>query len=384
MTESTVPLVAHVIFRLDVGGLENGLVNLINHMPSDRYRHAIVCIDRSTDFKKRIKRADVEVVDINKRPGRDPRAQLRLFSALRSLQPEILHTRNLAALDALLPAAFAGIRHRIHGEHGWDVNDLGGTNPKLKWLRRLYTPLVTRYVTVSRDLNRYLTEVVRIDARRIRQLYNGVDAVRFSPSADRAGVRAAYLPDAGDDEVVVGTVGRLQPVKGHATLIAAFAELLSDPAVPREKLKLAIVGDGALRDALVEQARDAGIADRCWFPGHLDDIPGAMRCLDVFVQPSLAEGVSNTILEAMATGLPIVATDVGGNPELVMPEQTGKLIPSDNPAAMSVALKAYVLDANLRRMHGTAARERVMSQFSTDKMIQRYLDLYDECRGHFE
>src|SRR5262245_26906963 len=113
-----IPLVAHVIYRLDVGGLENGVVNLINSMPTDQFRHAIVCLAGYSEFYRRIERRDVPVFNLDKSPGNSPRMHWDLWRLFRRLRPRIVHTRNLAALEAQLPAALAGVPVRIHGEHG--------------------------------------------------------------------------------------------------------------------------------------------------------------------------------------------------------------------------------------------------------------------------
>lgn len=370
------PLIAHVIFRLDVGGLENGLVNLINAMPVDRYRHAIICIDRSSDFRKRIRRDDVEVVEIRKNPGHDLAAIGRIFKTIRRLRPAIVHTRNLAALDALLPALLAGVKHRIHGEHGWDVNDLQGASPKFRRLRKIYSPMVSRYVTVSRDLKDYLIDRVGVDARRVRHICNGVDTDRFSPNpnklADRIGINAVFR----DDTCVIGTVGRVEPVKDHRNLAAAFIKLVAEhPECAHARL--AIVGDGVLRSTVLEILKDAGMEDYCWLPGRRDDVSEIIRCFDVFIQPSLAEGISNTVLEAMASGLPVIATDVGGNPELVEHGETGIIVPPADTDALVEAMRGYVSNVGLRDAHGDAGRKRVVAELSIERMLQNYLALYD-------
>jgi len=130
------PLIAHVIYRLAIGGLENGLVNLINHMPADRYRHVIVCLTDSTEFRDRLVRAEIPVISLRKREGKDLGLQYRLWQLLRRMRPAIVHTRNLPALEFMLPATLAGIRGRVHSEHGLDVNELHGSNAKYNLLRK--------------------------------------------------------------------------------------------------------------------------------------------------------------------------------------------------------------------------------------------------------
>lgn len=371
-----VPLIAHVIFRLDVGGLENGLVNLINCLPDGRFRHAIICIDRSTEFRERIRKPGVEIIDIQKKPGRDFAATRRLYRNIRRLRPDIVHSRNLGALDAVLPAKLAGVRIRLHGEHGWDVSDLEGTSRKNRWLRRLHAPLITHYATVSADLSTYLATRVGISKARITRICNGVDTDRFRPANNPLAMRGRLSPVLAGASCVFGTVGRMDPVKDHAGLVDAFARLVNEHP-ECEGARLAIVGDGKLYRDICERVRAAGIEDRVWLPGNRNDIDQLLGSFDVFVQPSLAEGISNTVLEAMATGLPVIATAVGGNPELVADDETGTLIPTADREALVGAMHHYVVDAERTSSHGAAARGRAEAEFSIQAMIEGYADLYD-------
>jgi len=369
------PLIAHVVYRFDVGGLENGVVNLINGLPRESYRHAVVALTDVTDFRKRIRRDDVRFVALNKQPGHGFRLFPRLHRLFRELRPTIVHTRNMAALEASVPAWLAGVPVRVHGEHGRDIGDLDGTNRRYQRICRLYRPFVTQYVALSKDLERYLRSDVGVDSRRITQIYNGVDTARFSPAGGgRARVEGCPFTDAG--LWLVGTVGRLQQVKDQVTLAEAFVR-----AVRRSPdgtaLRLVVVGDGPLR-ARVEKVLDgAGLRELAWLPGARNDVPEILRGLDCFVLPSLAEGISNTILEAMACGLPVIATRVGGNPELVEDGVTGRLVPPVNAEAMATALYRYFDDPALARGHGQAGRHAVQQRFSLDRMVADYQSLYD-------
>ena len=164
------PLVVHIIYRLGIGGLENGVVNLINRMPADRYRHAIVCLAGYTDFANRLQRDDVTLHDLEKKPGKDPGCYLRLFRLLRKLRPAIVHTRNVGTLDCQLVALLAGVPCRIHGEHGWEATDLHGRNARYRWLRRNSRFFVHHYMTVSADMQHWLENVIGIPAGRTTQI----------------------------------------------------------------------------------------------------------------------------------------------------------------------------------------------------------------------
>jgi sugar transferase (PEP-CTERM/EpsH1 system associated) len=373
------PLVIHVVYRFAVGGLENGVCNLINRMREDRWRHAVVALaDIAHDFRARITRTDVHFEAMNKRPGHAVRLYPRLYRTFRRLRPSVVHTRNLAALETVVPAWAAGVPARIHGEHGRDMLDLDGSSVRYRWVRRLYSPFVSRYVALSRDLERYLGNTVGIDSRRIDQIYNGVDTQLFRPLSD------ARLPIPGcpfhDSRFwIVGSVGRMQAVKDQISLVRAFLLALEREPRARERIRLAIVGEGPLRAQAEALLASAGARDLAWLPGERGDIPEVLRGLDCFALPSLAEGVSNTILEAMACRLPVVATRVGGNGELVEDGVTGRLVPAADGLALATALLGYANAPDVARQHGWAGRRRVEERFSLDHMVARYEALYERA-----
>jgi sugar transferase (PEP-CTERM/EpsH1 system associated) len=374
------PLVAHVIHRLGVGGLENGLVNLINRMPEERYRHMIVCLTEATAFAERIEVGNVDVVELHRRAGHDGAVHWRLLKLLREHRPAIVHTRNLGALECIVTSALSGVPARIHGEHGRDLTDIDGSNRRYLALRRAVRPFVSRYVAVSKDLEGWLASAVRVPKAKIVQIYNGVDMEKFglSDHAVGGGGLASQGPRA---PVLIGTVGRLSGEKDQGNLIEAFALLLRGAATQEKCLRLVIIGDGPMRPELEQRVRTLKLEESVEFLGERDDVPALCRSLDIFALPSLGEGISNTILEAMASGLPVVATNVGGNSELVRHGETGFIVPSANAAAMADALAEYVKDAALRKQHGMEGRRRVERCFSMDSMVGGYLELYDSILG---
>jgi sugar transferase (PEP-CTERM/EpsH1 system associated) len=366
-------LVAQVIYRLDYGGLENGVVNLVNRMPAERYRQAIVCLAGfGREFRGRVRRDDVEVVSIDKRPGKDPAAYLRMWRTLRRLRPAIVHTRNLGTVDMQWVALAAGVPRRVHGEHGWEAADPVGLNRRSLRIRRACRPVVHRYVPMSRDLANWLQSAVHVPPSRIRQAYSGVDTSRFRPAtAQEVAARATGI-------VRIGTVGRLDPVKNHAALLRAVRSILDLRTDLAPVIHLTIVGDGPQRAPLEALTRDLGLDGTVEFTGTRDDTAELMRSFHLFVLPSMNEGISNTILEAMASGLPVLAARVGGNAELVLPEETGLLYDPADDNEPTGGLLRYLEQPALRESHGRAGRERVLAKFSLDSMIQRYLDIYDE------
>lgn len=381
MSVKAPPLILHVIHHLFIGGMENGLVNLINRLPESRFRHVIVCIDHSSDFGQRITRRNVEVIPL-KRSDRGIWAVRRdLYQLCRTLKPAIVHSRNLSGLDALLPARLAGVRHCIHGEHGRDVDDLHGENARLIWLRKLHMPLVNRYVTVSRDIEQYLIHKVGVKPDKVSQIYNGVDTVKFSPATHKP---QGVLPDhfMGNEKIVICTVGRIQAVKDQQTLLRAFSGFLKKYPAYQSKVNLVIVGDGPLLKDLKQLAAALGVSDHVWFPGSLDSVAVILQASDIFVLPSLAEGVSNTILEAMATGLPVIATRVGGNVELVTDGLNGRLFSPGDVDGLMELLAGYIMKVDELKKHGQAARETALERFSLTAMISNYQKIYEDCVQH--
>lgn len=370
------PLIVHVIHQLDVGGLENGLVNLINNLPPDRYRHAIVCMKDHSDFSRRIRRPGVEIISINKREGKDWAHYFRLFRTLKRLQPLLIHTRNLSSLEGQLLAAAAGVRLRVHGEHGRDMQDLYGRKLRYRLLRKLLRPLIGHFIAVSKDLEAWLVGTIGARPQCVTHIRNGVDSVHFHP---RLGPPAAVGPDGflGEDSFVIGSVGRMVEVKDYMSLVHAFLLLLAEDEMAQEQMRLMIIGDGPCRQACLDLLYQAGVSHLAWLPGTRDDISQLMRTMDVFALPSLAEGTSNTILEAMATGLPVVATAVGGNADLVQSGWTGTLVPARNPELLADAIGAYYRIPGLGAHHGIHGRRRVLAEFSLMAMADAYLAVYD-------
>jgi sugar transferase (PEP-CTERM/EpsH1 system associated) len=369
------PLIVHVIHHLVIGGMENGLVNLVNLLPSNRYRHAIVCIEDYSDFRKRIRDPDIAVYAMRRSGLRQWQLHWKLFRLFRKLRPAIVHSRNRSGLDSLIPALMAGVRLRLHGEHGWDVDDIDGENRRLRNLRRVHRPFVSRYVCVSKHLRQYLIDRVGVAPDDITQIYNGVDIERFKPRTD-AERRSIVTKWAGVPRFIVGMVGRLQPVKNQGSLLRAVSMLVQRHPQLRNQIGVAIVGDGPERVRLERDVQEQGLQDMVEFLGARDDVADLLRHFDVFVLPSLAEGISNTILEAMACGVPVIATAVGGNVELVADGTTGRLVASNDDHALMAAIREMVDNRTFAVACGIAGRARAQTVFSLPGMVEAYDALY--------
>jgi sugar transferase (PEP-CTERM/EpsH1 system associated) len=372
-------LIAHVLFRFDYGGLENGIVNVVNGLPAGEFDHAIIALTEASAFRTRIRRADVRVYALNKQPGRDLGAYKRLWSLLREIKPAVVHTRNVGTLDCQLFAWLAGVPCRIHGEHGWDTHDPDGTNRKFQRIRRLFNPFTHTFVTVSDDLKKWLNERVGIPSRKVMQICNGVDTQHFRPrasDADRNLLPASFRRDS----IVIGSVTRLTEIKDPLNVVRAFLSIRGALQAAGHDVRLALIGDGPLRGAVEAAVRESGDPDAVWLAGSRDDVAALLRAMDIFVLGSQREGISNTVLEAMASGLPVVATGTGGNFELVERGVTGELVPPGDSPALAAAIRAYASDPARRRADGAAGRARAERIYSLGGMMNRYAELYMHCK----
>jgi sugar transferase (PEP-CTERM/EpsH1 system associated) len=372
------PLVAHLIYVLDYGGLETLLVETINRMPADKYRHVIICITGYTDFAKKINKPGVTLYSLGKGAGFGLRTHFILWKLLRRIRPTILHTYNLPAVEYAPAAALAGVPIRIHAEHGRDASDPNGENRKHNLLRRLLIPFIDCYVPVSGDLQQWLRTVIGVPDAKNRLIKNGVDTENFQPAR-----KALFPPEASHlatDFIVIGTVGRVQDVKNHHGLVDAFIHLQELVPSMRAQLRLVIVGDGPLLHNLKKQISAAGLDDAVWLPGSRTDIAEIMQEFSIFALSSIAEGTPVVLLEAMSTGLPVVSTRVGGVPEVVIDNVTGALVSPSDPKAFAAAMAAYLRQPELAVRHGIAGRQRVMHHYSMEAMLSKYIELYDDLR----
>jgi sugar transferase (PEP-CTERM/EpsH1 system associated) len=359
-------LIAHVIPTLRIAGLENVVARLTDRLPA-HFGHAVITPGADGPLRSRFP-VGVAVVAMAEQHPPDRWNALRMARLFRSLRPDVVHSRNWSCVDAIIGARLAGVPIVIHSEHGREATDPEGRNPIRRVGRRLLSPMVDQFVTVSRDLGRWLVEDIGISGHKVMSICNGVDTERFSPGG-RQTARAAL--GIGPESIVIGTVGRLDPVKDHVGLLQAFSRLADDP-----RALLVIVGDGPCRATLAATVAALGLSGRVRLLGERDDVPAVLAGFDIFVLSSIGEGMSNAILEAMATGLPVVATRVGGNPELVVNGTSGFLVEPRSPAGLTAALCCYLGDPGLLARHGRAARELAQAEFSLERMVGAYEQLY--------
>jgi sugar transferase (PEP-CTERM/EpsH1 system associated) len=356
--------VMHVVYSLEPGGMEFGVVKLVNGFDRRRVSSA-VCATVPGGRLRSLVAADVPVFELTRRRGNDPRLIWRLARLFRRERPNVVHTHAWGTLlEGLLAAKLAGVPLVVHGEHGTLQ-----LKPRQRWLQRWGWARVNQVLSVSSTLATRIAAETGFPAERVHTIRNGVDLARFC-RVSRSEARAAL--GLADTDIVIGSVGRLVPVKDQATLIDAVARVArSNPDV-----RLLLAGDGPLRYSLEARAAVQGVGDRVTLLGHRSDVETVLNALDVFALSSTSEGLSNTILEAMASGLPVVATRVGGADELVDDGVSGLLVPPSDPIALAAALGELTGNRDKRLGMGAAARRRAESEFALSRMIGRYEDMY--------
>lgn len=369
------PLLAHVLYRFDTGGMERIALSVINRT-RDRYRHAVICLAGYGALRDEIADASVPCLSLDKRPGKDPGCYFRLWRALRLLKPDLVQTYNIGALDAAPTIRLAGVRRIVHAEHGRDVTDPHGDNAKYLRLRRWMAPLIARFIAVSRDLQLWLIDRAGIRADKVICIANGIDAAAFATPRTALRRRPLLGGFAPPDTLLIGNVARLDKVKDQAGLLAAF-KLLCEQAGQETACRLIIVGKGPEHAELQRRIEQLGLTQRVRLLGNRSDVAELLAECDVFVLSSIAEGMPVTLMEAMASGLPVVATEVGGVASVVEHGVTGTLVPAGDPRALAEALGGYMADEALRRRHGDAGRARVTTDFSLSAMLSAYTALYD-------
>jgi glycosyltransferase involved in cell wall biosynthesis len=362
------PRVLQVVLSLNPGGTERLVVELARRLHAE-LPTAVCCLDSAGAWAAGLQADGIAVTALGRRPGFRPGLARGVARAARAHGATVVHAHQYSPF---VYSALARAFHRgppvVFTEHG-RLSDAG---PSAK--RRRANRLLRRYAAgvfaVSKDVRAHILAEGFLDAR-VGVIYNGIDV---GPLPDAA-TRAAARRDLGvsESDIVIGTIARLDPVKDLGALLAA-ASRLAETSLPCTTV---VIGDGDERPNLEAQAATLGITSRVRFLGHREDARRWLAGCDVYANSSASEGVSLTILEAMAAGLPIVATAVGGTPEVVT-EDCGELVPARDPEALADAIYQFGISAGRRNPFGTAARARVEAYFTLDRMVESYRRVYEE------
>ena len=352
--------ILYVITELDPGGAEKALHHLLARLDRARFGVEVACLSGDGEVGEWIEREGITVHRLHLCLCNAPLALWHLWRLVRQGRFDVVHTFLFHAnVVGRIVARLGGARRvvssvRVEEPRRWH-----------QWLNRLTWRLADRIVCVSESTKRFFCERARVPAARAAVIPNGVDASRFKP---REGP-----PTPVQDPVRVIAVGRLEPQKGYDVLVEA-ARMCAERDIVFE---VAVAGEGPDREMLEGRVRDAGLAETFRLLGTRDDVPELFAAADLFMSASRWEGMPNVVLEAMAAGLPVVGTSVGGTPEVVVQGETGLLVQPDDPHALAAAMAELMLDPETRQEFGQRGRQRVLAEFTWERNAEAHMRLYD-------
>ena len=358
-----------VIDELDIGGTEQQILETVRRIDRDRFDPYVCCFRHGAKARE-IEALGVPVIHEAKRLKADPGLVLRLAAMMRRERFDIVQTYLWTANTwARVAARLAGVRWVLASERNVDIWEEAYKRVVGRFLARS----TDRIIANSEAVRQYLLERGGLAPEKVVTIYNGVNFERFRTPCDPA-IRRRELGVA-DDVVLAGCLARIEPAKDHGTLLQALA-LISN-RLP--KLHLVLIGGGSEEERLQRMAHELGIGERVHFVGFRTDAAEWLQSVDISVLSSVKEGLSNTVLESMAAGKAVIATDVGGNAEVIVENETGCLVPSRSPAELGAALARVAGSSDLMTAFGKAGRRRADGLFSVDSMVAQterlYLDL---------
>ena len=373
--ERPTPCIAFVVHAMQVAGAEVLVAETVRRLGSEIVP-LILCLDSVGQLGESLIGDGVEVIALGRRPGLDLSVARRMAKHLRDHQVDVIHAHQYTPF---FYAALAKLQVRnkprlILTEHGRHFPDLVSHRRRLvnRWILGRLAEEITACSEFSR---RALAKTDGFEASRIQVIPNGIQLNRYSDRRETRDTRRLLGLD--PDKKLLVCVARFHPVKDHTTLLRAFAEVTER----YEDVDLLLVGDGPLRESAEALCAELSITDRTRFLGIRSDVADILHASDIFTMTSLSEAASLTVLEAMASALPLVLTAVGGNPELVRHEVEGLLVPRQQPAAAAGAILRLLEDDHLRATMGEAGRQRVTKEYQLDRTIEAYRSLYTPLSG---
>jgi sugar transferase (PEP-CTERM/EpsH1 system associated) len=356
--------VMHIVLSLDVGGLERNVVNQVREGVKLGQRVAVVCLERPGVLAPQAEKLGARVISLDKPPGIRLGVVGRLRPAVRSFRPHVIHTHQIGSLFyAGLTALVSRVPLIVHTEHGRETYD---QRLRTRWLGRLGGRFARRFYCLTKDMAEWVTSHRIVPPAKVRVIHNGIETDCFREPGNTAAVRAGLNIPA--DARVIGTVGRLNEIKQQDLLIRAFAKIKE----PNPPIHLLIVGEGPLREVLERQAAELGVASRVHFAGYQPETAPYLHAMQVFALTSRSEGMPQALLEACVAGVPVVASRVGGIPEVIEHERNGLLFESGNEAALGNAIESLLMSPDLARRLAGNARVQVESTFNVGRMAAEY------------
>ncbi len=361
----------HILPHDQKGGMENGVINIINNLDDNISQFSICYLSPDRSVIKKFLKKQISFHSIPKKEfGFDFSLCLRLARLFRKEKIDIVHTHNWGTyFHGVVGAKLAQIKCIIHGEHGFNFHELELESWQKGFLKKLLSTQVSKIVTMSNNLKEHLGHNLKINENKITTIYNGVDINLFSPVTNRIECKNKY---GAVGKLVIGSVGRMDQIKNFPLLINAVKML----ATTNPDLMCLFFGEGPELAQLKKLSAELGIAQFVKFAGFTSDVSSAMNAIDIFVLPSHMEGLSNTILEAMACEIPVVASNVGGNVELIEHRKTGLLFQSNNLRDLVEKISTLLSNDELRKKIVLDAKKKIVQDHSLVTMLNAYQSLY--------
>ncbi|MDY6844911.1 MAG: glycosyltransferase [Thermodesulfobacteriota bacterium] len=359
--------VAQIVLSMETGGMETVIANILRNIDRKLYRVIVVCINRIGEIGRELQAEDIKIIRRPLMPGKSSFVYPgTLIRTLKREGVDIVHTHSGCWHKALIAAKLSSVKGTIYTEHGRFAPD-----PLSRVIHdRVISSLTDYVVPVSPDLEEYMRNTLKIPSRKIHRIENGIDTAYFGPSPK--GISILNELNISENCFVVGNIARLRPVKDHKTLLHSFGIALK--SCP--DMKLILVGDGPDKSNIERLIHELNLTEDVMLLGLRRDIQELLSVFDVFVLSSLSEGTSMTILEAMTAGKPVIATNVGGNSNLVIDGETGFLVKPGNPPELAEKLLLLQRDEAIRSNMGVKASERVKDKFEAQVMTRKYEALY--------
>ncbi|MDD2583144.1 MAG: glycosyltransferase [Desulfuromonadaceae bacterium] len=361
--------IMHTVLSLEMGGLEKVVSDTVAGLDKDRYEVEVCCFDTLGHFASSLTLHGVKVNLVVRNQERyDTFFPFRLKKLLHERKTDILHMHSGTFFLGTQAALFAGISKMVYTDHGRHL-----VEPKiLLVMDRFCGFFVKKIIAVSHELEKYLVDVVKLPAAKTSTIINGINTEQFSPGPKYpALLDELKIPPS---HRVIGTVGRLAEVKDQVSMIKAFAKVRGEIS----DVTLLLVGDGPLLSLLQQTAKDLNVAGNVVFAGKRTDTSRLLNLMDVFMLTSLSEGTSISLLEAMASGVTPVVTDVGGNPFIIQHEANGLIVTPGDIAGMADAVISLLKHDELRDKYRLNAIESVRRDYSLKSMVDKYSAVYNE------
>ncbi len=361
--------IMYLLHSLERGGLEKCVATLVNKINPEIFVPSVCCLSELGMSLSLIEKDNVKIFNMEKGDAHEAFLFLRLARLFKREKIDILHTNGWAALfDGFFGAKIGRVPVVVHTEHGKDVEDFVQIQQRRVWARRLITPFLDQMIAVSDDIKKQFVNVTGLKAEQIVCIHNGIEfhdvEINYKEKRKEIGVK--------DIEILIGAVGRLESVKNYDVFIQAAELVLKEYPL----VKFILIGDGTLKEKLQSLTTKLGIEKSVLLLGERNDVDELLKVMDIFVLPSRSEGLSIALLEAVANKLPIVATNVGGNPEVVIDGKTGILIPSGDVSSLVRAITELLKDEDRRKNMGENGFVVVKEEFTVEKMIANHEELY--------